>query len=145
MVLSPGLVDSFGAFAFSMADPLNTSQVRAALSYPLAHIFTFFYLSLRRPGSWPGSAERSYAVRPHRTPAASTSHPTRSRKNDTHQPPPRHSQVMTTFSDQDLSIDRTDSMLDRLHHLVADSDTLTSTVLERLVALQIFTTEHEVD
>jgi hypothetical protein len=52
---------------------------------------------------------------------------------------------MTTFSDRDLSIDRTDSTLGRLHHLVADSDTLTSTALERLVALQIFTTEHEVN
>jgi hypothetical protein len=83
MVLSPGLVDSFGAFAFSMADPLNTSQVRATLLYPLAHIVTSFHLSLRRLGSWPGSAERSYAVRPNRTPANLTSQPTRGRKNDT--------------------------------------------------------------
>ena len=51
---------------------------------------------------------------------------------------------MTTFSDRDVSIDRADTTLDRLHHLVADSDALASTVLERLVALQIFSTEHEV-
>jgi hypothetical protein len=35
MAMGPGLVDSFGMFAYSMADPHDSSQVRTALPYPL--------------------------------------------------------------------------------------------------------------